>query len=73
MRDPIKLVTEGYQKYRGGYFRISTLQGEYVLVTSRDKVGEYLRAPDDVLSMQEAANDVSTTLLSARLILVVNA
>ena len=63
MRSPVELVREGITKYRPGFFRISTLQGEYVLVTSRDKVGEYLGAPDDVLSFQEATNDVSATLL----------
>lgn len=63
MQSPVKLVREGVSKYKSGYFRISTLQDEYVLVSSRDKVAEYLRAPDDVLSFQEAANDVSKMLL----------
>lgn len=50
-------MKEGYAKYAPGYFRIATIQDEYVIVTDREKVTEYLRAPDDVLSMQEAAND----------------
>ncbi|KEF61463.1 uncharacterized protein A1O9_03029 [Exophiala aquamarina CBS 119918] len=50
-------MTEGYAKYAPGYFRIATVQDECVIVTDRDKVAEYLRAPDDVLSMQDAAND----------------
>jgi hypothetical protein len=56
-KDPLTLMTAAYEKYNPGYFRIATLQGEYILVTDNDKVAEYLRAPDDVLSMQDAAND----------------
>jgi hypothetical protein len=56
-KDPLALMTAAYEKYKPGYFRIATLQGEYILVTDNDKVAEYLRAPDDVLSMQDAAND----------------
>lgn len=56
-RAPLKLMTEGVTKYKPGYFRIATIQGEYVMVTDRNKVQEFLRQPDDVLSMQEAAND----------------
>lgn len=55
--NPLSLMTEGYAKYAPGYFRIATVQDEYVIVTDRDKVAEYLRAPDDVLSMQDSAND----------------
>ncbi len=55
--NPVKLTTEGYEKYKPGFFRIATIMGEYVIVTDRNKVQEYLRAPDDVLSFQDAAND----------------
>lgn len=59
MRSPVKLVREGMKKSSNGMFRIATLQGEYVLVTDRHKVGEYLKAPDAVLNAQDGANDVS--------------
>jgi hypothetical protein len=58
MRDPFRLIQEGIKKTTNGMFRISTLQGEYVLVTDRNKVAEYLKAPDTVLNMQDGANDV---------------
>ncbi|KAH7020713.1 cytochrome P450 [Microdochium trichocladiopsis] len=57
LRDPVKAVREGTRKTKNGMFKITTHQGEYVLVTDRAKVSEYLRAPDDVLSMQDGAND----------------
>lgn len=59
MYDPVGHVREGIEKYKGGMFRIATLQGEYVLVPDREQVAEYIRVSDDVLGMQEAANDVS--------------
>jgi hypothetical protein len=58
MMDPVKLVREGMAKTTNGMFRIATLQGEYVLVTDREKVTEYIKAPDSVLNMQDGANDV---------------
>ncbi|KXJ91615.1 cytochrome P450 [Microdochium bolleyi] len=57
LRDPVRLVTEAAKKTKNGMFLITTHQGEYVLVTDRAKVSEYLRAPDNVLSMQDGAND----------------
>ena len=58
---PVKLVQEGLAKSPNGIFRIATLQGEYVLVTDRRKVGEYLKAPDSVLNAQDGSNDVCPT------------
>lgn len=58
MRSPVELTRQGIEKYGRGFFRISTLQGEYVLIPERDKIAEYVKAPDDVLGFQEAANDV---------------
>lgn len=63
LRDPVKAVREGTKNTKNGMFKITTHQGEYVLVTDRSKVAEYLRAPDNVLSMQDGANDVSVLLL----------
>ncbi|KAK2770182.1 hypothetical protein FQN53_005692 [Emmonsiellopsis sp. PD_33] len=57
LRDPVKLVREGIANYNHGPFRISTIQGEYVLINEKEKVAEYIRAPDDVLSFQDGAND----------------
>lgn len=48
--DPVKAMFEGVAKSPNGMFRIATLQGEYVIVTDRHKVTEYLKAPDSVLS-----------------------
>lgn len=59
MRDPVGLVLQGITKYKSSPFRISTYQGEYVLVPSKESVAEYIRAPDDVLNFVESANDVS--------------
>lgn len=61
MRDPSGMVQKGYSTSRNGLFRISTLQGEYVLVTDRHKVAEYLKAPDAILNAQEGANDVTSS------------
>ncbi|KAI0476569.1 cytochrome P450 [Xylariaceae sp. FL0804] len=57
LRDPVRLVKEGAAKSRNGLMRIATIQGEYVLVTDRRKVAEYLKAPDSVLNAQDGSND----------------
>ncbi|KAI1339109.1 cytochrome P450 [Xylariaceae sp. FL0016] len=57
LRDPVGLVREGMSKSRNGLIRIATIQGEYVLVTDRHKVAEYLKAPDSVLNAQDGSND----------------
>lgn len=59
MRDPVGILTNGIDKFRNKPFRIATLQGEYVIITSREQVAEYIRVGDDVLNMLEAADDVS--------------
>lgn len=58
MRNPVDFVLESRSKSKNGLFRIATIQGEYVLVTDRHKVAEYIKAPDTVLNMQDGANDV---------------
>jgi len=58
MRNPVKFVREGQAKAKNGLFRIATIQGEYVLVTDRHKVAEYIKAPDTVLNSQDGSNDV---------------
>ncbi|KAI0024061.1 cytochrome P450 [Xylariomycetidae sp. FL0641] len=57
LRRPVEMVYEGMANSKNGLMRISTIQGEYVLVTDRHKVAEYLKAPDSVLNMQDGAND----------------
>lgn len=61
MRQPAALVKAGVSKYNRKPFRICTLQGEYVIVSDRDMISQYLKQPDDVLGMQEAADEVSST------------
>ncbi|PGH14610.1 hypothetical protein AJ79_02945 [Helicocarpus griseus UAMH5409] len=57
LKEPVRLVREGIASYNHGPFRISTIQGEYVLIPDKERVAEYIRAPDDVLSFQDGAND----------------
>jgi hypothetical protein len=45
---------------KNGLFRIAILSDEFVMVMNKEKVGEYLKAPDSVLNAQEGANDVSS-------------
>jgi hypothetical protein len=58
------MTVEGYQKYRSSYFKISTFQREYIVVSSQDKIQEFLAAKDDVLSSQEAANEACFLICS---------
>jgi hypothetical protein len=59
MSRPVAMVMEGVKRSENGIFRIATLNDEFILVTTKDKVAEYLKASDSVLSMQDGANDVS--------------
>lgn len=59
MRQPLETIMEGRSKSKNGLFRIATLQGEYILVTDRHKVAEYVKAPDTILNSQDGANDAS--------------
>jgi hypothetical protein len=58
MSNPKALVLEGYNKYKDGYFRISTPQYEYVIVSDHDKINEFLGAPEDKLSFIDSSNEV---------------
>lgn len=60
MLNPVGMVQQGVAKTKNDMFRIATLSDEFVVVTSRDKVAEYLKQPDSVLNMQDGANDVSS-------------
>ncbi|OJJ01767.1 hypothetical protein ASPVEDRAFT_150556 [Aspergillus versicolor CBS 583.65] len=57
MRDPSGSLREAMAQSKNGLLRIATLQGEFILVTDRHKVAEYLRAPDTVLNAQDGSND----------------
>ncbi|RKK06614.1 hypothetical protein BFJ68_g16544 [Fusarium oxysporum] len=57
MRKPLETILEGNSKSKNGLFRIATLQGEYIIVTDRHKVAEYVKAPDTILNSQDGAND----------------
>jgi hypothetical protein len=53
MKDPQRAMAEGCRKYRGGYFRVSSHAVEYLMVTDKEKIAEYLAAPEDVLSFHD--------------------
>ncbi|KAK9425888.1 putative Cytochrome P450 [Seiridium unicorne] len=57
MLQPRRQLWKGYQKYRKSYFKISTLREEYVLVSDRRKIAEYLAAPEDALSSMDVGVD----------------
>ncbi|KZT20329.1 cytochrome P450 [Neolentinus lepideus HHB14362 ss-1] len=51
------VLQEGYNKYKGGLFRIPRFDGWRVYVTTPELVEEIRKAPDDVLSFAEATNN----------------
>ncbi|EUC47347.1 hypothetical protein COCMIDRAFT_3606 [Bipolaris oryzae ATCC 44560] len=57
MLDPAKHMIEGCNKYGKSYFKVSTLQDEYLVVSQKEKIQEYLAASDDVLNAQDSFND----------------
>ncbi|KAK9788249.1 putative Cytochrome P450 [Seiridium cardinale] len=57
MLQPRRQLWKGYQKYKKSYFKISTLREEYVLVSDRRKIAEYLAAPEDALSFMDVGVD----------------
>jgi hypothetical protein len=52
--NPRALIQLGYNKYRSGIFKISTLQREHIIVCDRQKIQEYLSAPDHVLNIEDS-------------------
>ncbi|TFY79744.1 hypothetical protein EWM64_g4273 [Hericium alpestre] len=52
--DSRSLFREGYEKYKGGLFRIAHLNNWTVVATSPQLVEDIRKAPDDVLSFDEA-------------------
>ncbi|KIL57273.1 hypothetical protein M378DRAFT_1029616, partial [Amanita muscaria Koide BX008] len=55
-----EMLQEGYEKYSGSLFKIPTLKSWIVIVSSRHLIEEIRRAPDDVLSMDEAFREASS-------------
>ena len=52
--NPRKYVQLGYNRYRGDIFKVPTIQREQIIVCDKEKVQEYLSAPDYVLSIEDA-------------------
>jgi hypothetical protein len=61
LKDPQRTLDQACAQYPGGYFRISTHSLEYVVVASKQKLAEYLPAPDDVLSFEDQVNEFLQT------------
>ncbi|KAF4626773.1 hypothetical protein G7Y89_g11385 [Cudoniella acicularis] len=57
MMNPRKLIVEGYDKYKDGYFRFSTPQYEYVVVSEISRINEILAAPESSLSFIDSSNE----------------
>ncbi|KAK4555002.1 hypothetical protein LTR86_007768 [Recurvomyces mirabilis] len=57
LRDPEATLKEGYEKYPDGCFKVATLTSELIIVSSTEKLGEYLAAPDSQLNVQDAINE----------------
>ncbi|KAF7777679.1 hypothetical protein Agabi119p4_3751 [Agaricus bisporus var. burnettii] len=52
-----ELVQEGYDRYPAGKFKIANVARWMVVFTGRQFLDEFRKAPDEVLSFQEAMND----------------
>lgn len=55
--NPRKYIQRGYDIYRSGVFKISTIQREHVIVCDKSKIDEFLAAPDTVLSNADALEE----------------
>jgi len=56
MKDPEGIIARGYAHYKDSYFRVSTHSKEYLIVSDKKKIAEYLAAPDDVLSFHDCVS-----------------
>jgi len=52
-----KLVEEGYDRYPNGVFKIATMSKWLLFGTGKQFLDELRKAPDEVLSFQEAVNE----------------
>ena len=57
MKDPHGTLARGYAQCKDGYFKVSSHSLEYIIVSHKKKIAEYLAAPDDVLSFMDSVND----------------
>ena len=57
LKDPNGTLARGYAQYKDGYFRVSSHSVEYLIVSDKKKIAEYVAAPDDVLSFYDALID----------------
>jgi hypothetical protein len=57
MKDPRGTLMNGATLYRGQYFRISSHHIEFHLFTTKERLAEYLKAPNDVLSFTDNINE----------------
>ncbi|KAN0118582.1 Cytochrome P450, partial [Russula decolorans] len=55
--DGIRMLKEGYEKTRPGLFKIASFRRWIVLATGPQLIDDIRRAPDDVLSLLEPANE----------------
>ncbi|KAI0071573.1 cytochrome P450 [Panus rudis PR-1116 ss-1] len=58
MKHAREMLEEGYQKYKGGVFKIAMLDRWIIVVTGPKLVDELRRAPDHQLSFVEAIQDI---------------
>ena len=61
MLDPQGTLAKGYALYKDSYYKVSSYSTEYVIVSDRDKIAEYLAAPEDVLSFKDTVNQLLQT------------
>ncbi|THU77013.1 hypothetical protein K435DRAFT_703392 [Dendrothele bispora CBS 962.96] len=54
-----EVVKEGYDKYHGRAFKVRMPYRWVIIATGPDLVNDIKRAPDDMMSFDEAVNDVS--------------
>ena len=57
MKDPEGTVDKAVAQYKGGYFRMATHSLEYLMVADKDKIAEYMSAPDEHLSFHDQLNE----------------
>lgn len=61
LRDPEGVLAEGYQKYPNGVFKVATLVSEHLIVNDREKLSEYLAAPDGIVLHEQRQRSWSLT------------
>jgi hypothetical protein len=54
---PNDTLARGYAQYKNSYFRVSSHSLEYIIVSDKKKIAEYLAAPENVLSFYDSVND----------------